>query len=1194
MTCSNCGTENRAGRRFCAKCAAPLAVLCPACGAANEPGESFCGECAAPLPATASTPANAKPNANDSAQTPATASTPVAERRLVSLLFADLVGFTSYAEGRDAEDVRETLSSYFELASDVIGRYGGTVEKFIGDAVMAVWGAPTAHEDDAERAVRAALDLVDRVRTLGPGIEARAGVLTGEAAVTIGATNQGMVAGDLVNTASRLQSVAEPGTVLVGEATHRAASKAIAFEAAGEQALKGKASPVPAWRALRVVAEVGGRNRSETLEAPFVGRDDDLRLLEDLFHATTREGRGRLVSVIGPAGIGKTRLAWEFLKYLDGLADAVWFHEGRSPAYGDGVTFWALGEMVPGRAGLLATDDEATTRAGIAATLEEHVPDPDERRWIEPALLTLLGLESGTGSDQLFGAWRTFFGRLAATAPVVLVFEDFHCADSGLIDFVDQLLEWSRSVPIYVVTLARPEFLEKQAGWGAAKRNFTSLYLEPLAAPAMHELLTGLVPGLPQAAQKAIVARADGVPLYAVETVRMLLAQGKLVLDGSAYRPSGDLTDVAVPETLTALIASRLDALPPDERTLVADAAALGQSFSVAGLTAVSGLAQAQLEPRMRTLVRRELISLDDDPRSPERGQYVFVQALIREVAYNTLAKPERKIRHLAAARYFETLFDDQLAGALAAQYLAAYRNAREGAESDALAAQARIALRAAGERAASLGAPAQALTFFNDAFGVSTDPLERAALLERSGKVARAAARYEDAERLWSEAIDAYRQLQMRSATARSYSGLADAMMGGYRYDAAVTVLEPAAAEFADLGDDPGLATLLGQLARFKMLRQTHLEDAIVAADQALVIAERLDLIGIVADALVTRGVALYHIGRTYEGIGELETGLRLAIDHGLVETELRARTNLGSPLQDRDPRGQLEVSRAGLELSRRIGHRQNAALLLVNAATGAFEIGEWDWAIREIDDALNTEGVEERMELLTFRGELLVERAESLDALIAELRPWLEARVADERWLEGALGTLRFLEARSRHDFGRAAAEAIATARIDAHNAAALLVEAIFYALLDQDRELLLEALAGIPEVGSHGVVIKVGRQVAVAGLAILDGDVEAGRAGLHAAYAAFRDLGVVRKQAMTGTLLATLIGPDDPRTRALIDESRQIWKGLGARLWLDVLDEASAPAMASGRGAAAPETELSTVAAPSTHAEHPLPSG
>ena len=267
MICGSCGPENRAGRKFCSACAAPLAVVCPSCGAANEAGDRFCGECAAPLGETGGRVAA---GTGVAAAATETATSRAAERRLVSVLFADLVGFTPFAEERDPEEVREVLTRYFELAREVIERTGGTVEKFIGDAVMAVWGAPVAQEDDAERAVRAALDLADAVSALGPTIQCRAGVLTGEAAVTVGATNQGMVAGDLVNTAARLQSVAEPGTVLVGESTMLAAAAAIAFEPLGDQALKGKSSPVPAWRALRVVAERGGRGRSDLPEPPFV------------------------------------------------------------------------------------------------------------------------------------------------------------------------------------------------------------------------------------------------------------------------------------------------------------------------------------------------------------------------------------------------------------------------------------------------------------------------------------------------------------------------------------------------------------------------------------------------------------------------------------------------------------------------------------------------------------------------------------------------------------------------------------------------------------------------------------------------------------------------------------------------------------------------------------------------------------
>jgi class 3 adenylate cyclase len=492
----------------------------------------------------------------------------------VSVLFADLVSFTTLAEGRDPEAVRDLLGRYFDVASEVVERYGGKIEKFIGDAVMAVWGTPIAREDDAERAVRAALDLLDAVRTLGDeadvALAARAGVLTGEAAVNLGARNQGMVAGDLVNTAARLQSVAPEATVLVGEATRAAASGAVVFEEAGAHVLKGKTAPVPAWRAVRVVAGVGGRERSDILEPPFVGRETEYRLLRQLFHATGRDRKARLVSLTGQAGIGKSRLAWEFRKYTDGVVETVWWHQGRCPAYGEGVAFWALGEMVRRRAGLAEGDDEVTTRDRIGAALDQWVPDPAERAFVEPCLLALLGVADppAGGRERLFAGWRTFLERIADHGTVALVFEDLHWADDGLLDFIEHLLEWSRSFPIYVVTLARPELLDRRPTWGAA-RNANALALGPLSGEEMRELLLGMVPGLPEAAVRTILERADGIPLYAVETIRTLVADDRLVEQDGHCVPTGDLGTLEVPATLQALIAARLDALEPAARTLV-------------------------------------------------------------------------------------------------------------------------------------------------------------------------------------------------------------------------------------------------------------------------------------------------------------------------------------------------------------------------------------------------------------------------------------------------------------------------------------------------------------------------------------------------------------------------------------------------------------------------------------------------
>jgi class 3 adenylate cyclase/tetratricopeptide (TPR) repeat protein len=1167
LVCSNCGTENEAGRKFCSECAARLVSICPACGASNAPTAKFCGECAAPLVAGA----NASTIAASAAPAPAPthATTPVAERRLVSVLFADLVGFTTLAEGRDAEETRELLSRYFDMGREVIERYGGAVEKFIGDAVMAVWGAPTAHEDDAERAVRAGLELVDAVRALGPGIRARAGVLTGEAAVTIGATGEGMVAGDLVNTASRIQSVAEPGTVLVGEATQRAASRAIEFEAIGEQTLKGKTTPVPVWRALRIVAEVGGRGRSDVLEAPFVGRDDELRLLRELFHATRREDRARLVSVIGPGGIGKTRLAWEFLKYVDGLVDTVWWHDGRSPAYGDGISFWALGEMVRERCRLAETDDETTTRAKVADALATHVPDPDERLWIEPALLALLGIESGIGSEQLFGAWRTFFERLAATAPVVMVFEDFHFADSGLIDFVDHVMEWSRAVPIYVVTLARPELLEKRTDWGAGKRNFTSLYLEPLPEPAMRELLAGLVPGLPGSAIRAIVARADGMPLYAVETVRMLLAEGKLVAEGSTYRPTGDLTDLAVPETLTALIASRLDGLGPEDRALVSDGAVLGQSFTLAGLAAVSGLPETELEPHLRSLVRRELLTVEADPRSPERGQYAFVQALIREVAYKTLAKRDRKVRHLAAARFFESLGSDELAGALAGHYLAAYQNAPEGAEADALAAQARITLRAAAERAISLGSLGQSIGFLDQARAVSRDEAEVADLLERAGWAAWLGGLNEIAEDRLRRAVDLRRALGDADALAGATATLGALLASTFRLEAALAILEPAVDELLGPGGTPGGpggVNLLAQLSRGYFFRDEG-RRAVEVADRALEAGERLDLASIVSDTLITKGSALCQVGRSYEGLGAIRAGVALADDRGLVSTALRGRLNLG--VLAADPRTSYEAADAALEIARRFGLRGFIRTLVGNLASAALEVGDWDRAVGELTSARD-EAPDElaanhaSWALNTFRAW----RGEDVTAEVVRLAAWAES--LDESAREAIHG-LRAEVAFAAGDLRAAFDGWLAYARSDALNAAMAIFGAGLAALLAGDRDRAATALDALDDLPGHGRVRAIDRRLLVAGRDALDGrPVEALREA-RVAFADYDRLGLPWRRALGGLMLASTIGPDDAEVRAAAESARATFVRLGAKPFVEQLDAAMAGASDVGPSAA-----------------------
>jgi len=1163
VICSTCGTANEDGRKFCKECAAPLAVVCPTCGTPNAPDAKFCGECAAPLAGRTSGAATAA-----ASQLAAPLPSPVAERRTVTVLFADLVGFTPFAEERDAEEVRDTLSRYFELASDVIVRYGGTVEKFIGDAVMAVWGAPAAHEDDAERAVRAGLELVDAVRVLGATIQARAGVLTGEAAVTLGATNQGMVAGDLVNTASRLQSVAQPGAVLVGEPTFRAAQGAIVFEEVGEQTLKGKASPVAAWRALRIVAERGGRNRADTVEAPFVGRDEDLRLLKDLFQATGREKRIRLVSVMGPAGIGKSRLAWELIKYVDGQVEDVYYHSGRCPAYGEGITFWALGEMIRVRAGLLETDDEEVTRAKIRETVGRWVPDEGERAWVEPALLTLLGIESGSTSEELFAAWRVFFERISASGTVVLVFEDFHFADTGLLDFIDHLLQWSKAAPILVMTLARPELLDKRPDWGAGKRSFHSMVLEPLQEAEMRALIAGLVPGIPESATRAIVERADGIPLYAVETIRMLVANGRLKLEADGYVPIGDLESLEVPPTLTALIASRLDALDPPERSVVHDAAVLGQSFSLTALSAVSGIDEEPLEVQLANLVRRELLTREVDSRSPERGQYVFVQALIREVAYSTLAKRDRKVRHLAAARYFESLGTDELAGALAGHYLAAHANAAVGGEADALAGQARIALGAAAERAASLGAYDQAVSFLEQALTVTTGAAERADLLERAGEAARTAARYEPAASLLRRAVDLRRETGDRLATARTTAALGWSLQEGRDSASAQELLEAAATEFADLAPDPVVARIDASLAR-SYIDAGQYARAVAAAERVLESAEQRDQVPIVTRALLVKGAALGQLGRKREAIALIGAGEDLARENGLQQELLGALMLGGFQKADLDQMAALESYREGLALARRLGHRNMTLRFVNNVGYTGFVAGDWDGALAELEGAL-AEDLDRRDRISILSNALIVRacRGEPIAEGIAEIER-LGADIRGRFWrvtIFDVVGNAAL--ANGRLDEAREAWRDLA----QIEQGAEYFYRAARPALWGLDRAAAEADLESLDGTGFHGRVVEVRRITIRAGLAALDGRDADAMADYREALRGWRELRLPWDEALTSIDMATLVDSTRPEVKAAAASAREILSRLRAIPFVTRLDAALGSSAGVETGAAA----------------------
>ena len=1190
MICPSCAADNKPGRKFCVRCATPLALACPTCGAAYDPGDAFCGECATPLtarPAVASSSGTGVSpqlagRAGQVDASPTTSDGPLAERRLVSVLFADLVGFTPFAEERDAEDVRDTLTRYFDLATDVITRYGGTVEKFIGDAVMAVWGAPTAREDDAERAVRAALDLVDAVRVLGPGIQARAGVLTGEAAVTLGATNQGMVAGDLVNTAARLQGVALPGTVLVGEPTMRAASAAIAYEPAGEQALKGKQAPVEAWRALRVVAQRGGHGRTDLPEPPFVGREEEFRLLKETIATTGRDRRSRLVSITGPGGIGKSRLAWELEKYIDGISETIYWHRGRSPAYGEGITFWALGEMVRRRARLAEDDDEATTRDRIAATVAEYIPTDDDRRWVEPALLTLLGLEPAPagGRDVLFAAWRIFFERISEQGTTVLLFEDLQWADSGLLDFIDHLLEWSRNAPILVVTLARPELFDRRPDWGAATRNLTKLAVQPLSDEAMRELLAGFVPGLPETAVATILARAEGMPLYAVETVRMLVADGRLVLADGAYRPVGEFGALAIPETLRSLIASRLDALDPADRSLVADASVLGQSFTLAGLAAVGGLERDDLEPRMRTLVRRELFDLEIDPRSPERGQYRFVQSLIREVAYGTLARRERRTRHLAAARYFEALGDDELAGLLASHYVAAHEASADGAEADAIAIQARLALSGAAERAAALGAHDAAVGYLRQAIEITADSADRAAIYLRAAASANAAAKHGEAEELVRAGVELARTGADPDAVGAGEALLGEVLIDAGQSTEAVAVLETAVGGLTEASNDETRATLLSNLSRAYM-RTGRSDDAVRTADRALQLAEHLHLDRIIAETFNNKGSSLSYLGRQLEAVALLEAAIDLANDRGFVAAEIRARSNLAASM-DADPRRSREILEVAVGLARRVGNRSLANWSTTTVLWLTFVMAEgWEEALavaeRDLADALSYGAASPLDEIrsLSVQAVMRVPMGQSTDAALARLE--ILAAQTSDAFAPSAVHALRGDRAFVEGDLERAREEYLLAA--DEPNVGTVfLARAIRAAMWAGDAPRVVEMIDRLdadPDSGSWMTATRIAAQGAVAAL---EGRTDDAVVRYRDALDRYRATGQDLELACTGLDLVRLVGSGVPAARAAAESSRAIFERVGAQAYLGLLDAE----LARGRPVERPSVDRATVKA------------
>ncbi|HJP72258.1 MAG TPA: AAA family ATPase, partial [Candidatus Limnocylindria bacterium] len=673
-------------------------ITCPHCGQENPDGFRFCGACGKAMEGPAA-PARE-------------------ERKVVTVLFCDLVGSTARAERMDPEDVKALLAAYHERVRGELERFGGTVEKFIGDAVMALFGAPIAHEDDPERAVRAALAIRQWAGDEGE-LQVRIGITTGEALVSLGARperGEGMAAGDVVNTAARLQAGAEIGGILVDETTYRATRDLIGYGEVQPVVAKGKAEPIPAWEATAVRSRLG-LDVGEATSTPLIGRAHELDLLIRAFERTRRDRTVELVTLVGEPGIGKSRLMLELFRHVEADPELIRWRQGRCLSYGEGATLWALGEIVKAEAGVLENDSADVAGTKLASTVERLIDGRDEASWVEQHLRPLVGLGSeavvgGERRDEAFVAWRRFLESVAEAGPLVVVFEDLHWADETLLDFVDHLVDWSVDVPMLVVAIARPELLARRPNWGGGKTNATTRSLAPLSdedtAALVHRLLGRSV--MEADAQRSLITNAGGNPLYAEEFARMLAERG-----GNADR---------LPESVQGIIAARLDGLEASDKTLVQDAAVLGKVFWLGALGAVSGKDPSTLEHRLRELERREIVRRDRTSAVADERQYAFRHVLVRDVAYGQIPRGQRAAKHAAVAEWIEGLGaqrSEDRAEMLAHHWSSALGYAPAG---DAMAAQfgdrARAALVEAGDRALGLNATPAAVALYDQALGLT------------------------------------------------------------------------------------------------------------------------------------------------------------------------------------------------------------------------------------------------------------------------------------------------------------------------------------------------------------------------------------------------------------------------------------------------------------------------------------------
>jgi class 3 adenylate cyclase/tetratricopeptide (TPR) repeat protein len=861
------------------------------------------------------------------------------ERKVVSVLFCDLVGFTSRAEQLDPEDVADLLAKYHARLRDELEHHGGTVEKFIGDAVMALFGAPVAHEDDPERAVRAALAIRNWAQTQDD-LQVREAVTTGEAVVTLGARpseGEGMAAGDVVNTAARLQAAAPLNSVLVDETTFRATRHVVDYRDAEAVEAKGKAEPVPVWEAREVRSRFGTEVLDHTAEA-LVGREREITALRTSLDRVRAERSPQLVTLVGVPGIGKSRLLYELSRVVDADPELITWRQGRCLAYGDGITFWALAEIVKAQAGILEADDDEAVAKKLGAAVEAAV-DAEDAAWVEAQLRPLAGLseESELGGDQrgqAFAAWRRFFEDLAAQRPLVLVFEDLQWADDGLLDFVDELVDWISGVPLLVACTARPELLSRRPGWAGGKLSAATIPLEPLSDDETARLMVQLLesPVLPAHVQQTLLDRAGGNPLYAEQFAQL-------------YLERGSAEELPLPETLQGIIAARLDDLPAREKALLQDASIVGKVFWTGALDTNGG----DLEASLHSLVRKGFVRRQRRSSVAGESELAFSHALVRDVAYGQIPRAERAEKHRRVAQWFESLGrGEDHAEMLAHHWKAALELTRAaGRAADDLEEHTRLALRDAGDRAFALNAFGPSEVYYLEALELWPDDSERATVLFRRAS-ALSLAGDDRALVALEEARDELLVAGDREAAAEAEVFLSRVWWHRGRHEEALLHLARAE-ELAGTTPSPATARVLAVAARTRTIREENAE-GMRLAHEALAMAETLGLDELRAHALTTIGAAKDNVGDN-SGVEDLERALELA----LVASPSQAGTILNNlavaDFLSLDLRGAMAHFEEGLRIAERLGDGVNSRWLRGQRARMAFMLGDWDDAIHAAD---------------------------------------------------------------------------------------------------------------------------------------------------------------------------------------------------------------------------------------------------